>query len=187
MISDTLRRPCPTLNSKKRLCQCGQALAYVKRGRVSSPADRPATNTATRRLPELRLRPPRHARPVPGMRGGAGGGDAGDHAAAALARVTPAGRRRFGRPGPGQRGADNVMPISGRAGTAPALEPQEAYPPARSTALAGYAAAESRPYASGEVRHGTGETGDGREQVNEYDTAESHDDGSSAHTGAVPN
>jgi len=33
----------------------------------------------------------------------------------------------------------NVMPISGRAGTAPALEPQEAYPPARSTALAGYA------------------------------------------------
>ena len=32
------------------------------------------------------------------------------------------------------------MPISGRAGTAPALEPQEAYPPARSTALAGYPA-----------------------------------------------
>ncbi len=32
------------------------------------------------------------------------------------------------------------MPISGRAGAAPALEPQEAYPPARSTALAGYVA-----------------------------------------------
>ena len=30
------------------------------------------------------------------------------------------------------------MPISGRAGAVPALEPQEAYPPARSTALAGY-------------------------------------------------
>src|SRR5690349_5010169 len=35
--------------------------------------------------------------------------------------------------------ADNVGPITGRAGAALALEPQEAYPPARSTALAGYA------------------------------------------------
>jgi hypothetical protein len=35
----------------------------------------------------------------------------------------------------------NWVPISGRAGAAPALEPQEAYPPARSAALAGYAAA----------------------------------------------
>src|SRR5688572_18917705 len=34
---------------------------------------------------------------------------------------------------------DNVRPISGRAGTVPALDSQEAYPPARSTALAGYA------------------------------------------------
>ena len=34
---------------------------------------------------------------------------------------------------------ENVVPISGRAGAAPTLEPQEAYPPARSTALAGYA------------------------------------------------
>jgi len=32
----------------------------------------------------------------------------------------------------------NVMPISGRAGTTPALEQKEAYPPALSTALAGY-------------------------------------------------
>jgi hypothetical protein len=32
------------------------------------------------------------------------------------------------------------MPISGRAGAAPTLESQEAYPPARSTALAGYMA-----------------------------------------------
>ncbi len=36
------------------------------------------------------------------------------------------------------RGPENGMPISGRAGTAPALEPQEAYSPARSTASAGY-------------------------------------------------
>ena len=35
------------------------------------------------------------------------------------------------------------MPISGRAGTVPALEPQESYPPARSTASAGYAALAS--------------------------------------------
>jgi hypothetical protein len=34
----------------------------------------------------------------------------------------------------------NVLPISGRAGAAPALEPKEAYSPARSTALAGYVA-----------------------------------------------
>jgi hypothetical protein len=32
------------------------------------------------------------------------------------------------------------MPISGRAGAAPDLERREAYPPARSTALAGYPA-----------------------------------------------
>src|SRR4051794_18597080 len=32
------------------------------------------------------------------------------------------------------------MRISGRAGAAPALEPQEAYPPARSTASGGYTA-----------------------------------------------
>src|SRR5438105_11510875 len=32
------------------------------------------------------------------------------------------------------------MPISGRAGAMPTLESQEAYPPARSTASAGYAA-----------------------------------------------
>ena len=35
---------------------------------------------------------------------------------------------------------NNVVPITGRAGANPALEPQEAYPPARSGALAGYAA-----------------------------------------------
>ena len=35
----------------------------------------------------------------------------------------------------------NVMPISGRAGAVPTVEPQKAYPPARSTALAGYPAA----------------------------------------------
>ena len=34
----------------------------------------------------------------------------------------------------------NVMPISGRAGAAPIFEPQEAYPPARSIASAGYGA-----------------------------------------------
>src|SRR5215213_7905023 len=37
----------------------------------------------------------------------------------------------------------NGVPISGRAGTVPTLESQEAYPPARSTALAGYAPAGS--------------------------------------------
>jgi hypothetical protein len=34
---------------------------------------------------------------------------------------------------------NNVMPISGRAGAAPTFESPEGYPPARSTALAGYA------------------------------------------------
>jgi hypothetical protein len=38
------------------------------------------------------------------------------------------------------RAGKNVRPISGRAGAAPALEPREAYPPARSTASAGYVA-----------------------------------------------
>jgi hypothetical protein len=41
------------------------------------------------------------------------------------------------------------VPISGRAGTAPTLEPQESYPPARSTALACYAAAGSRIHREG--------------------------------------
>jgi hypothetical protein len=34
----------------------------------------------------------------------------------------------------------NVLPISGRAGTAPAFEQQESYLPARSNALTGYPA-----------------------------------------------
>ena len=44
------------------------------------------------------------------------------------------------------QGLHNVMPISGRDGAKFAFEPQEAYPPARSTASAGY---ENR---SGSVR-----------------------------------
>jgi hypothetical protein len=35
---------------------------------------------------------------------------------------------------------DDVLPISGRAGAAPAREQQEAYPPSRLTAWAGYPA-----------------------------------------------
>ena len=40
-------------------------------------------------------------------------------------------------------GAHNVLPINGRAGTRSAHQLQEAHPPARSVALAGYVAAES--------------------------------------------
>jgi hypothetical protein len=39
----------------------------------------------------------------------------------------------------------NGRPISGRAGAAPALDVEEAYPPARSTASAGYAADPYNP------------------------------------------
>src|SRR4051812_23032814 len=52
----------------------------------------------------------------------------------------------------------NVMPISGRAGAAPALEPQEAYLPARSTALAGYAGALKTRVAAGNTEMETSAT-----------------------------
>src|SRR5688572_6636197 len=48
---------------------------------------------------------------------------------------------------------DNDRPISGGGGAAPALERREAYPPARSTALAGYLAAFSPLFGSQEVEN----------------------------------